>query len=120
MLMKNVAIHTNSTCKPSDISHPTYYAWKSDADAEYVGRVKIAIISHIGSINFMDPVSMRRSHEELMKQVRNEAIYINNKYKVQLEPFYFEWERLIPPLEKGFPDILSEMLSHNSQQQHNY
>ena len=67
--------------------------------------------SHIGSINFADPVSIRKAHKELMRQVKDEASHITNKYKVQLEPFYFEWERFIPMLEKEFPDILSKMMS---------
>ena len=75
-----------------------------DVDAEYLGRVKVVLSSHIGGINFVDPVSMRKAQQELMKQVWNEAIHISNKYKVQLEPFYFEWEMFIPTLEKEFLD----------------
>ena len=52
-----------------------------------------------------------------MNQARKEAIHISNKYKVQIEPLHFEWDRFIPILEKEFPDILNEMLSCNSQQQ---
>ena len=44
-------------------------------------------------------------------------VYILLINKVQIEPFYFEWDRFIPTLEKEFPDILNEMLSCNSQQQ---
>ena len=57
-------------------------------------------------MNFMDPDNMRKAHEELTKQVRNEAIHISNKYKVQLEPFYFEWERFILMLEKRVPGYI--------------
>ena len=51
----------------------------------------------------MDPVSMRKAHEELMKQVRSDTIHISNKYRVQIEPIYFEWKIFIPTLEKEFP-----------------
>ena len=60
---------------------------------------------------------MRNAHEELMKQVRSKAIHISNKYKGQSEPFYFEWEMLKHTIEKELLDILSKMLSHNSQQE---
>ena len=73
--------------------------------------------SHIGGINFTDQGNMRKTYKELMTPVRNEAIHISNKYKLQLQHLYFEWEMFIPTLEKEFPDILNEMLSHNSQQQ---
>ena len=73
--------------------------------------------SHVGGINFMDPVSMWKAHKKLMTQVKHEAIHISNKYKVQLEPFYFRWERFIPSSEKEFLQLLNEMLRHNSQQQ---
>ena len=72
--------------------------------------------SQICSINIVDPVTMRKVHKELMKWVISDAIHISNKYKVQLEPFHFECEAFIPTLEKEFPDILSEMLSHKSEQ----
>ena len=50
-----------------------------------------------------------------MNQVRNKVICINNKYTIQIEPLHFEWDKFIPTLEKEFPDILNEMLNHNSQ-----
>ena len=103
--------------KPSDTPHPTYHIQKRDADAKYIVKVKVELSSHIGGIIFMDPVSLRKAHKELIKQTRSDAIHINNKYKVQLEPFYFEWETFIPTLVKEFPDILSKMLSHIYQQQ---
>ena len=52
-------------------------------------------------INFTDPGSMKKVHEELMKQAKSNAIHISNKCKVELEPFYFEWETFIPTLEKA-------------------
>ena len=90
---------------PGDTSHPTYHTKKRAADSKYSGRVKIVLSTHVGGINFVDPISMRKVHEEPMKQVRNKAKPISNKYKVQLEPFYFEWEMFIPTLEKEFHDI---------------
>ena len=41
----------------SDTSYPTYHAQKRDADAEYIGRVKIILSCHVGVINFKDPVN---------------------------------------------------------------
>ena len=49
-----------------DMLHHTYHAWKRDADADYLGRVKIALRSHVGGINFADPANIRKAHEELM------------------------------------------------------
>ena len=54
---------------------------KRDADVEYFDSIETVLSSHIGSINLMDPVSVRKAHEELMKQARNEAIHIGNKLK---------------------------------------
>ena len=102
---------------PDDTSHLTYHARKRYTDAEHLSKVKIVLSSCIGDINFMDPVNTRKEHEELMNQVRNGAICIINKYKVQIEPLHFEWDRFIPPLEKEFSNILNEMPSCSSQQQ---
>ena len=52
-----------------------------------------------------------------MNQVRTKAIHIGNKYKIQVEPMNFEWDRFFATLEKDFSDILNEILSNNSQQQ---
>ena len=68
-----------------------------------------------GDINFTDPVNTRKSHEELMTQVRTEAIHVSNKYKVKIDPLHFKWDRFIALLEREFPDIWNEML--NSQWQ---
>ena len=76
------------------MSHSTYHARKSDADAEYLGRVKIALSTVIGGISFADPVNTRKAHEELMNQVRNKAIHVSHKYKVKIEPFYIEWNSI--------------------------
>ena len=73
----------------SDTSDLTYHAQRR-ADAEYLSRVKIAICSCIGDINFTDPASTRKEHDELIVQVGNEDIHISNKYKVQIEPLHFE------------------------------
>ena len=102
---------------PSDASYPMYHTKKRDADMEYLGRVKTMLNSHMGGIKFADPVNTRKAHKELVIQVRPTAIYISNKYTVQLEPLHFEWDRFIPTLEKDFLNTINEMLSHNGQQQ---
>ena len=45
-------------------------------------------------------------------------MYISNKYKIQIEPIQFEWEKFLPTLEKDFPDILNEILNCKTGQQH--
>ena len=77
----------------------------------------MALRSCISDINFADQVNIRKAHEKLMGQVRNEAVHINNKYNVQIYHLHFEWDKFIPTLEKEFPDILNEMLSPDNQQQ---
>ena len=62
----------------NDTSHHTYHAQEQDADVEYLGRVKIALSSHMGSINFADPANIRNVHEELMTQVRTKAVHIDS------------------------------------------
>ena len=54
-------------------------------------------------------------HKQLMNQVTDKAISISNKYTIQIEPLYIELDKLIPTLEKEFPDILNEMLNGTSQ-----
>ena len=83
---------------PSDTSHPTYHSQKRGADAEYLGKVNTVLSSHIGGINFVDPVSMRKAHEELMNKVRTKATHISNRYKVQIKPLHFMWVHFIPML----------------------
>ena len=51
---------------------------------EYLGRVRMALCSHVGSINFADPANIRKIHKELMSHVRTEAIHISNEYKIQM------------------------------------
>ena len=46
----------------------------------------MALNSHVAGINFANPASIRKAYEELMTQVRTEAIQISNKYKTQIEP----------------------------------
>ena len=53
-----------------------------------------------------------------MNEVTNKATCISNKYKIQIEPLEFEWDKFIPTLEKDFPDILNEVLSCTNNQQH--
>ena len=77
----------------------------------------MALSSHVGSINFADPANIRKAYEEIMTWVRSETIHISNKYKIQIEPIQFELDKLLPTLEKDFPEILNEVLSHNNQQQ---
>ena len=77
----------------------------------------MALSSHMGNINFADPADIWKAHKELIIQVRTKAIHNSNKYKTQIEPPQFEWDRFLPTLEKDFPDILDEMLNHISQQQ---
>ena len=84
---------------------------------EYFGRVKMAPRTCMGDINFADPANIRKAHKELMTQVRTKAIYISNKYKIQVEHIQFEWDRFLPTLEKDSLEILNKVLSHNSQQQ---
>ena len=67
----------------SNSSQFTYCAQRWDADAEYLGRVWMALHSHVGSINFADPANIRQVHDALMREVRKEAIYVSNKYKIQ-------------------------------------
>ena len=75
----------------------------------------MALSSHMGGIIFADPANIRKGYEELMTQVRTEAIHISNKYRIQIEPIQFEWDRILATLEKDFPGIWDEMLSCNSQ-----
>ena len=42
----------------SDLSHFTYHTQRLDADVEYLGRVKMAMHSHVGSIDFADPANI--------------------------------------------------------------
>ena len=78
-----------------------YHAHKRDADVEYLGRVKMVLSSHMGDINFADPDNTRKAHKELMTRVRTEAIHISNKYKVQIEPLHFGWDRFFPCLRRS-------------------
>ena len=65
----------------SDSSPYMYHACLWNADVEYSDRVRMGLCSHMGSINFADPAKIRMVHEELMSQVRTEAICISNKHK---------------------------------------
>ena len=82
----------------SDTLHHMYHVQKRDADAEYLGRVKMALSSHTGGINCAVPADIRKAHEELMTQVRTKAIHISNKYKIQIEPIQFDWDKVLPTL----------------------
>ena len=39
-----------------------------------LGRVRKAICSHVGNINFADPANIRQVHSILMNEVRNETM----------------------------------------------
>ena len=77
----------------------------------------MTLCSCFGSINFADTANIRKVCKELMSKVRNEAIYISSKYKIQIEPIQFEWDMFLPTLEEDFPEILNEILSHSNKQQ---
>ena len=89
-----------AAANPGDTSHPTYNAWKRDAEADYLSRLKITLRSCISDINFTDTVNTKNVHEELMNGVWNDAIHISNKDTIQIEPFQFEWDMFMPTLEK--------------------
>ena len=50
---------------------------------EYVGRVRKALLDHVGSINFIDSANIRQVHEALMCEVRKKSctLVINTKLK---------------------------------------
>ena len=100
-----------------DLLQYTSCTQKQDADAEYFDRVKIVLTSHMHSINFVNPGNIRKLHKALMSQIRKEVINISNKCKIQIEPIQLERDRFISTLEKDFPEILNEVLSHNDNQQ---
>ena len=80
-----------ASANTGDFSQYMYCTQKGDADVEYLGRVKMALSSHMGSTNFVDPANNRKVHKELMSQVRTEATHISNKSKIPIEPIQFEW-----------------------------
>ena len=84
---------------------------------EYLGGFRMALHSHMGSINFADSTNIRKVHKELISQVRTEAIHISNKYKIHVEPIQFEWDKFLPTLEKDFPEILNEVLHQSNKHQ---
>ena len=80
-------------------SHNAYFAPKQDAYVEYLGRVTTVLSSHIGSINSVDAANIRKAPEDLMNQIRTDAIHISNKYEIQIEPIPCEWDRFLPSLK---------------------
>ena len=101
-----------------DIGDLFYCTRKQDANVEYFERIRQAIYSNMGSINFADPANIRQVLGILMNEVRDKSIYISNKYKIQKEPLQLKWDKFLPTLEKDFLDILKEVLScKNNQQQ---
>ena len=75
----------------------------------------MALSSHMGRINFADPSNIRKVHKEIITWVRTEALHISSKYKMQTESVQFQWPNFLHMLEKAFPEILNEVLSHNNQ-----
>ena len=62
-----------TTFKSSNHLHPTYYARKRDAQAEYLSIIKRALRNTIQNVNFVDPTQNRRAHEALMHDVDKRA-----------------------------------------------
>ena len=65
-------------------------------------------------IKMADPDQGRRA-QRTNEWGKQWAQQISNKYNVQIDPSYFEWDNIIPRLERQFPDILNEMLNHDHQ-----
>ena len=53
--------------------------------------------------------------EVLMHVINKEVTYIGSIYSVQIDPLYFEWNKLIPTLEEHFSDILGEIMNCDNQ-----
>ena len=83
---------------------------------EYLERVRPALNSLLGSINFMNPANIRQVHGILMNEVIDKAMYISNKYKFQIEHLQFNWAKALPTLEKDFQNILKKVLSCKNNQ----
>ena len=105
--------NTNQNCSNFVQS---YHTQKWDADMEYLGGVRMAIYSHVVIINLTYPANSQQVYGILMNEVRDEAIYISNKYKIQIEPLQFDWDKFLPSLGKDFPDIINEVLSCKNNQ----
>ena len=63
----------------------------------------MAIHSCVDSFNFAHPANIRKVHGILMIEVRNEAAYISNKYKIQKEPMQLKWNKFLPTQKKRIP-----------------
>ena len=50
----------------NDLSQYMYHTQKQNADVEYVGRVRMALHSPVGSINFAGLANIRKVHKDLM------------------------------------------------------
>ena len=76
--------NTNQICSnfvqvvSTDTGDSSYCAQKQDAGVEYLGRIRMVICSHVGSINFTDPANILQVHGTLMSEIRNEVTYISN------------------------------------------
>ena len=77
----------------------------------------MVVHSHLSSIHVADSANTKKVHKELMHQVRTKATHIISKYKIQVEPLHFEWDKFLPTLEKDFAEVLNEVLSDSNNQQ---
>ena len=84
---------------PSNLWHATYIIRKRDTGAEYLAKIKAALIQAVKHINFVDPFQIRKVKEALMHKVNRDAICIGIKYSVKIEPLYFELAKFIPTLK---------------------
>ena len=84
-----------ATANTGDMSHHMYHAQKRDADAEYLGRVKIVLSGCVGGINFADLANIRKAHKELMNQVRTNTVHISHECKIQIMPIQYKWDRFL-------------------------
>ena len=65
----------------------------------------MALNSYVDSMNFADQANIRNSYKEVMSLIRIETIHICSKYKIQIKPIQFEWDKFLPILKKDFPEI---------------
>ena len=99
---------------PRDPLHLTYNAQNRDVQAVYLGIVKMALRNHVKDINLWTQFKWEK-YTNLVNKVNSEAWYISNIYNIKINPLYFEWDKLIPMLERQLPVILNEMLNCDCQ-----
>ena len=71
------------------------------------------LLTSINLIQITSPILSDSLHP--MYGVSSEAQYISNKYNIQIDTLYFEWNKFITILHRHFSDILNEMLNHHCQ-----